>query len=144
MELYIKEAPIRRKTDENTWRFINQTGFIRHFYSVSFGNLIISQTHYNRVKQGIRPRLLSLHIIHLLLLLVSDIAVGAPYEGDGAVYIYHGDKSGIVFDPVQKILAENIDPRLKGFGISFSNGEDIDGNHYNGNFMSKPVSVPVG
>jgi hypothetical protein len=78
----------------------------------------------------------------LLLLLVSDIAVGAPYEGAGAVYIYHGDKTGIVFEPVQKMLAENIDPRLKGFGISFSNGEDIDGNHYNGNFLSKPVSVP--
>ena len=82
------------------------------------------------------------HAQPLLLLHVSDIAVGAPYEGTGAVYVYHGDKSGIVFEPVQKILAENIDPRLKGFGIGFSNGEDIDGNHYNGNFMSKPVSVP--
>ena len=78
------------------------------------------------------------------MLLVSDIAVGAPYEGTGAVYIYHGDKSGIVFEPVQKILAENIDSRLKGFGISFSNGADIDGNHYNGNFMSTPVTVPHG
>jgi hypothetical protein len=64
----------------------------------------------------------------------SDIAVGAPYEGAGAVYIYHGDKTGIVFDPVQKILAENIDSRLRGFGISLSNGVDVDGNHYNGIF----------
>jgi len=87
---------------------------------------------------------LSLHVTHLLLLLVSDIAVGAPYEGTGAVYIYNGDKSGIVFEPAQKILAENIDPRLKGFGISFSSGEDIDGNYYKGNFMSKSVSVPDG
>jgi hypothetical protein len=70
----------------------------------------------------------------LLLFVVSDIAVGAPYEGAGAVYIYHGDKSGIHFDPVQKILAEDIDPRLKGFGISLSNGVDVDGNHYNGMF----------
>jgi hypothetical protein len=73
--------------------------------------------------------------LHLLLLfVVSDIAVGAPYEGAGAVYIYHGDKTGIVFDPVQKILAEHIDSRLKGFGISLSNGVDVDGNHYNGIF----------
>ncbi|PNF29696.1 hypothetical protein B7P43_G13069, partial [Cryptotermes secundus] len=61
----------------------------------------------------------------------EDIAVGAPFEGAGAVYIYHGDKTGIVFDPVQKILAENIDSRLSGFGISLSNGVDVDGNHYN-------------
>jgi hypothetical protein len=66
------------------------------------------------------------------LFFLSDIAVGAPYEGAGAVYIYHGDKMGIVFDPAQKILAENIDSRLKGFGISLSNGVDVDGNHYNG------------
>jgi hypothetical protein len=78
------------------------------------------------------------------LLLFSDIAVGAPYEGTGAVYIYHGDKTGILFEPVQKIFAENIPPRLQGFGISFSNGADIDGNHYNGNFMSKPVTVSNG
>lgn len=142
MELYIKNAPIRIKTDENAWWFINQTIFINHFHSVYYGNLTISQTHYNRVNQGIRPQLLSLLIIRLHLLLVPDIAVGAPYEGTGAVYIYHGDKTGILFEPVQKILAENIDPRLKGFGISFSNVEDIDGNHYDGNFMFKPVSVP--
>jgi hypothetical protein len=60
MELYIKNAHIRRNTDENIWWFINQTGFMRQIYSVSFGNLIISQTHYIRVKQGGRPRLLSL------------------------------------------------------------------------------------
>lgn len=26
----------------------------------------------------------------------SDLAVGAPYEGDGAIYIYLGSKDGIV------------------------------------------------
>lgn len=25
-----------------------------------------------------------------------DFAVGAPYEGNGAVYIYHGSKDGVV------------------------------------------------
>jgi hypothetical protein len=122
--------------------FIKQTASVRHFYSVSFVNVLISQSHTNRINQGIWPQLLSLHITHLLLFPVSDIAVGAPYEGMGAVYIYLGDKSGIVFEPVQKILAENIDPRLKGFGISFSNGADIDGNHYNGNCMFICATVP--
>jgi hypothetical protein len=69
------------------------------------------------------------------LFFVSDVAVGAPYEGNGAVYIYHGDKSGILFDPVQKIFAEEIDRRLKGFGISVSSGVDIDANHYNGTLV---------
>ncbi|KDR08411.1 Integrin alpha-PS3 [Zootermopsis nevadensis] len=61
----------------------------------------------------------------------EDIAVGAPYEGNGVVFIYHGDKSGIIFEPVQKIFAEKIDPGLNGFGISLSGGVDVDGNHYN-------------
>jgi hypothetical protein len=72
--------------------------------------------------------------IYLFIFFVSDIAVGAPYEGNGAVYIYHGHKTGILFDPVQKIFAEKLDPRLKGFGISLSNGVDVDANHYNGVF----------
>lgn len=70
----------------------------------------------------------------MFLFFVSDVAVGAPFEGAGAVYIYQGAKTGIVFDPVQKILAQNIDSRLRGFGISLSNGVDVDGNHYNGTF----------
>jgi hypothetical protein len=40
--------------------------FCKTFYSVYYGNLTISQTHYSRVNQGIRPHLLSLFIIHLL------------------------------------------------------------------------------
>jgi integrin alpha 7 len=62
----------------------------------------------------------------------ADIAVGAPYEGNGAVYIYHGSVDGIKHEPSQIIRAENIDPRIKGFGISLSKGADVDGNHYNG------------
>ncbi|XP_023711534.1 integrin alpha-9 isoform X2 [Cryptotermes secundus] len=61
----------------------------------------------------------------------EDIAVGAPYEGNGVVYIYHGSVDGIKYEPAQIIQAENIDPQIKGFGISLSKGADVDGNHYN-------------
>jgi hypothetical protein len=63
---------------------------------------------------------------------VSDIAVGAPYEQNGVVYIYHGSADGIKHKSAQIIQAENIDPQIKGFGISLSKGVDIDENHYNG------------
>ena len=58
--------------------------------------------------------------------------MGAPYEQNGVVYIYHGCADGIKHKPVQIVQAENIDPRIKGFGISLSKGLDIDENHYNG------------
>jgi hypothetical protein len=58
--------------------------------------------------------------------------VGAPYEGNGVVYIYHGSVDGIKHEPTQIIRAEDIDPRIKGFGISLSKGVDVDGNNYNG------------
>ena len=28
--------------------------------------------------------------------MLSDFAVGAPYEGNGAVYIYHGSADGVI------------------------------------------------
>lgn len=33
----------------------------------------------------------------------EDIAIGAPYEGKGAVYIYLGSKNGIIKTPSQVI-----------------------------------------
>lgn len=34
----------------------------------------------------------------------TDIAVGAPYDGFGKVYIYHGSKNGINTEPAQVIV----------------------------------------
>jgi len=31
----------------------------------------------------------------------DDIAIGAPYEGNGVIYVYHGSASGIVIKPSQ-------------------------------------------
>jgi hypothetical protein len=66
--------------------------------------------------------------------LILDIAVGAPYEDDsrGAVYIYHGRKTGINTKFAQRITAREINLLIRGFGISISKGTDIDGNFYTG------------
>ncbi|XP_055888181.1 integrin alpha-PS1-like isoform X3 [Biomphalaria glabrata] len=60
----------------------------------------------------------------------QDFAVGAPYEGNGAVYIYHGSSSPIE-KYVQKIDALDLpDSKLVSFGYSLSGGMDLDGNGY--------------
>ncbi|XP_063149614.1 integrin alpha-7 isoform X3 [Candoia aspera] len=58
----------------------------------------------------------------------QDFAVGAPLDGDGKVYIYHGSNLGIVTKPAQILTGESVG--IKKFGYSFSGGLDIDGNFY--------------
>lgn len=64
--------------------------------------------------------------------IISDVAIGSPYEnyGSGAIYIYLGTANGL--EPVysQRIAM----PHLEGFGISISKGVDIDQNTCNGNY----------
>ncbi|XP_059539142.1 integrin alpha-7 isoform X3 [Myotis daubentonii] len=57
-----------------------------------------------------------------------DIAVGAPFDGDGKVFIYHGSSLGVVIKPSQVLEGEAVS--LKSFGYSLSGGLDVDGNHY--------------
>jgi len=35
------------------------------------------------------------------MVLLTDIAVGAPYDGKGKVFIYHGSANGINTKPTQ-------------------------------------------
>ncbi|XP_015261390.1 PREDICTED: integrin alpha-7 isoform X2 [Gekko japonicus] len=58
----------------------------------------------------------------------QDFAVGAPLDGDGKVYIYHGSNSGFAIKPAQILTGESVG--IKMFGYSFSGGLDIDGNLY--------------
>ncbi|XP_048343564.1 integrin alpha-7 [Sphaerodactylus townsendi] len=58
----------------------------------------------------------------------QDFAVGAPLDGDGKVYIYHGSSSGFAVKPAQILTGESVG--IKMFGYSFSGGLDIDGNLY--------------
>ncbi|KAM8801415.1 integrin alpha-7 isoform 1-T1 [Rhynchonycteris naso] len=57
-----------------------------------------------------------------------DIAVGAPFDGDGKVFIYHGSSLGVVVKPSQVLEGEAVS--IKSFGYSLSGGLDVDGNHY--------------
>ncbi|KAJ6640899.1 Integrin alpha-PS3 [Pseudolycoriella hygida] len=63
----------------------------------------------------------------------NDLAVGAPYENDGAVYIFLGGPDGLSSKPSQIIYAPSpsegaILPQT--FGQSLSKGADVDGNLY--------------
>ncbi|XP_054859418.1 integrin alpha-7 isoform X1 [Eublepharis macularius] len=58
----------------------------------------------------------------------QDFAVGAPLDGDGKVYIYHGSNSGFAIKPAQVLTGESVGVKM--FGYSFSGGLDIDGNLY--------------
>ncbi|XP_063044746.1 integrin alpha-6-like [Engraulis encrasicolus] len=57
----------------------------------------------------------------------QDIAVGAPYEGSGCVYIYHGSAEGIERKYAQILRAEG---GAKLFGYALAGNMDIDGNQY--------------
>ncbi|XP_069791836.1 integrin alpha-6-like isoform X2 [Narcine bancroftii] len=57
-----------------------------------------------------------------------DIAVGAPYDNHGKVFIYHGSRSGINTDPAQILHVD--DPTVNHFGYSLAGNMDVDGNHY--------------
>ncbi|XP_020908362.1 integrin alpha pat-2 isoform X2 [Exaiptasia diaphana] len=60
----------------------------------------------------------------------DDVAIGAPYEDKGAVYIYHGKANGIETKYRQKILASQVNSGLSLFGHSISGGLDVDDNGY--------------
>ncbi|XP_076142725.1 integrin alpha-6-like [Alosa pseudoharengus] len=57
----------------------------------------------------------------------QDIAIGAPYEGPGHVYIHHGSAEGILKTPAQIIKGEG---GVKLFGYSLAGNMDVDENGY--------------
>ena len=76
---------------------------------------------------------------------VLDLAVGAPYEGNGAVYIFRGSASGIIKEYSQRISASHFLPKPQAFGASIAGNFDIDSNGYPdivvGAFVSDEVFV---
>ncbi|XP_047400789.1 integrin alpha-3 isoform X2 [Sciurus carolinensis] len=61
----------------------------------------------------------------------QDIAVGAPFEGLGKVYIYHSSSRGLLRQPQQVIHGEKLGlPGLSTFGYSLSGQMDVDENFY--------------
>ncbi|XP_046678845.1 integrin alpha-PS1 isoform X2 [Homalodisca vitripennis] len=59
----------------------------------------------------------------------EDVAIGAPYEGNGTVYIYLGSKDGLIVEPSQTIRADSF-PGVWTLGHSLSGGLDLDKNGY--------------
>ncbi|XP_014681196.1 PREDICTED: integrin alpha-PS1-like [Priapulus caudatus] len=61
----------------------------------------------------------------------DDVAVGAPYEGNGSVYIFHGSKDFIVEEPAQVIKSESLPGGpMPAFGHSLAGRQDLDENQY--------------
>ncbi|KAK6618328.1 hypothetical protein RUM44_002780 [Polyplax serrata] len=61
---------------------------------------------------------------------IDDIAIGAPYEDLGVVYIYLGSPNGLIKEPSQIIKAQQIAGIPKTFGYSLSGKVDMDLNGY--------------
>ncbi|XP_072179474.1 integrin alpha-9-like [Diadema setosum] len=60
----------------------------------------------------------------------TDVAIGAPYEAGGAVYIYQSNEEGIDEAYSQRILGSDAEPTVQSFGSSISGGFDFDANTY--------------
>ncbi|KAK3914130.1 Integrin alpha-PS1 [Frankliniella fusca] len=61
----------------------------------------------------------------------DDLAIGAPYEGRGTIYIYLGSKNGLITEPAQVIHAEDLPGNsISTLGYSLSGGLDLDENGY--------------
>ncbi|XP_055536968.1 integrin alpha-PS3-like [Wyeomyia smithii] len=77
----------------------------------------------------------------------NDIAIGAPFEENGAVYIFLGSSSGLQTKPSQKLVPpENglMDPSTQPmFGHAISRGADIDANGYPDLAIGSPNSETV-
>jgi len=78
---------------------------------------------------------------------MSDLAVGAPYEGAGAVYIYYGSADGLPPVHSQRIYARDLasNTAFSAFGASLAGGADLDDNGYPdivvGAYQSNAIAV---
>uniref|UniRef100_A0A3Q4M8H6 Integrin subunit alpha 7 n=1 Tax=Neolamprologus brichardi TaxID=32507 RepID=A0A3Q4M8H6_NEOBR len=100
---------------DNVYRLVPQHIFWGEELASSFG-YSVATTDLNK---GLETSLSDIY---------TDIAVGAPFDGDGKVFIYRGSKSGIETKPAQVLDGRDFDVRR--FGYSISGGLDIDNNHY--------------
>ncbi|CAO1393776.1 unnamed protein product [Diamesa hyperborea] len=72
----------------------------------------------------------------------NDIAISAPFERNGVVYIYLGSHLGLSSKPSQILQAPTSDA-LTMFGHAISRGVDIDNNNYNDIAIGAPNSNTV-
>ncbi|XP_053668619.1 integrin alpha-PS3-like [Anopheles marshallii] len=75
----------------------------------------------------------------------NDLAVGAPFEGNGAVYIFLGSADGLQPKPSQRLTPptnELLSPQPM-FGFALSRGSDIDANGYKDLAVGSPNDEKV-
>jgi len=79
--------------------------------------------------------------------MIPDLAVGAPYEGHGTVYIYRGSPDGLSSVHSQRIYAGDLASNVpfRAFGSSLASGADLDDSGYPdiivGAYQSSAVAV---
>uniref|UniRef100_A0A182IK10 Integrin alpha second immunoglobulin-like domain-containing protein n=1 Tax=Anopheles atroparvus TaxID=41427 RepID=A0A182IK10_ANOAO len=78
----------------------------------------------------------------------GDIAIGAPFEGNGVVYIFLGTANGLQSNPSQRLEPTSSGNPLPSasqamFGHAISRGVDIDGNGYNDIAIGAPNGEAV-
>ncbi|XP_016972356.1 integrin alpha-PS3-like [Drosophila rhopaloa] len=76
----------------------------------------------------------------------NDVAVGAPFAGNGSVFIYMGGEFGLRDQPSQRLDAPSQQPSKYGshmFGHGLSRGLDIDGNGFNDFAIGAPNAEVV-
>ncbi|XP_023173042.2 integrin alpha-PS3-like [Drosophila hydei] len=76
----------------------------------------------------------------------NDIAVGAPFAGNGSVFIYLGSETGLRDKPSQRLDSPQQQPSKYGqhmFGHGLSRGSDIDGNGFNDFVVGAPNAEAV-
>lgn len=71
-----------------------------------------------------------------------DIAIGAPFEDNGVVYVHLGGAKGVTTTASQKLLAPETAPNGM-FGHALSRGVDIDGNGYKDLAVGSPNTEMV-
>lgn len=65
----------------------------------------------------------------------EELAVGAPYDGQGRVFIFQGSRRGLLADEASQALdveqlPGGLSRRIRTLGYSLSGGVDVDGNGY--------------
>lgn len=58
------------------------------------------------------------------------MAISAPYEEKGVVYIYYGSSKGLTLQ--YRLVGSQFVPSIARFGHTISRGADYDNNGYNG------------
>ncbi|KAH8361875.1 hypothetical protein KR200_004249 [Drosophila serrata] len=76
----------------------------------------------------------------------NDVAVSAPFAGNGSVFIYLGSEKGLQDVPSQQLDSPSDHPSKYGahmFGHGLSRGSDIDGNGFNDLAIGAPNAEAV-